>query len=47
MQCNCLKYNYLIFRTPLKGLKDKIIRNRAKQGLAEGLRYPEAVGYIH
>ena len=20
MQCNCLKYNYLIFRTPLKGI---------------------------
>jgi hypothetical protein len=21
MQCNCLKYNYLIFRTPLYGKK--------------------------
>jgi hypothetical protein len=24
MQCNCLKYNYLIFRTPLNKLKYQI-----------------------
>lgn len=28
MQCNCLKYNYLIFRTPLDMKNTKIISFR-------------------
>jgi hypothetical protein len=27
MQCNCLKYNYLIFRTPLKGFRTCISKS--------------------